>query len=137
MTNDLINQDNLNRDDLFKLFQDAYLDVHVSEKGNGDYIQDRFKTWFDVDKKNEFVRFSIMLKVNTDINENAMYNALNEANKKYMMCRAFYNGNVVEIDHYKWINGGVDKKNMIFSYKFFTIASGEMVNYLVDMKVLL
>lgn len=132
-----IDKDNVSRDTLFSLFKDAYLNVEESPEGNGDYIQDRFKTWFDIDKKKEFIRFSLMLKVNPNKSDNEIYKAVNDVNHKYMMCRTFYNGNVLELDYYLWLDGGVSKKNIVFTYKFFAIASGEMVNFLLGTNVLL
>ena len=134
---ELINQDNINQDMLRKLFEDAYLDVIKSEKGNGVYISERYNTWFDIDeKKNEYIRFSVVLKLNLNASEQDLNRAINEVNKKYMMSRAFCNGNTVEIDYYLWVNGGVDRKNVIFTYKFFAIASTSMAQYLLSCNVL-
>ena len=134
MSTNTINQENITKEILFQLFNDAYLDVKKSDDGSGDYILDRYKTWFDIDKKKEFIRYSIMLRVNHD--EPLLYQKINQANQKYMMCRAFYNGNSLDVDYYQWINGGVEKKNIVFTYKFFAVASAEMISYLLAEGVL-
>ncbi|MFD1615382.1 YbjN domain-containing protein [Gelatiniphilus marinus] len=134
---ELINQHNISQEMLCEIFEDAYLSVVKSEKGNGVYISERYNTWFDIDdKKKEYIRFSVVLKINLSVNEQDMNRAINEVNKKYMMSRAFCNANTVEIDYYLWVNGGIDKKNLIFTYKFFSIASTSMAQYLLGCNVL-
>jgi hypothetical protein len=137
MENNLITKENLSMDALIDLFNDAYLNVNHNEKKQY-YIQDRYKIWFELDKENKFILFYVLFTKDDSCSDVDFYRGLNRANKDYVMYRAFaHDNNLIEINHYLWVDGGVSKRNIMFVYKFFSTAIGGIVNKLVEGRVII
>jgi hypothetical protein len=137
MQNDLITKENLSQQLLVDIFRDAYLNVQKAEKGENYFIKDGYSVWFEADDKGRFIKFNLLFTPNESSSEQQILRAVNQVNQEYIMYRVYKHDYGVEIDYFLWVEGGVTKKDVIFTYKFFNAACVGVVDRLAELKAIL
>ncbi|RMD94459.1 MAG: YbjN domain-containing protein [Calditrichaeota bacterium] len=118
MTDQLISKENLSKNLIKQIFEDAYYDVIVEDDGQLK-IKDQYSYYVDVDKKGRFIAFWCNILLNEKSPLSKRYEFVNDINYNLIAIRVSEHKKIFSFDHYLWVEGGVTKKNIVLAFKNF------------------
>ena len=119
MSEKMISSDNLSKDLLKNIFDDAYLDAGFDEKDGDLYVKETWKTWFFLDEKKRYFSMSLYFIINEDSSMADRLEYASNVTREFILIKANVEKTVIAFKTYVWLEGGMTYKNIIKTYKAF------------------
>ena len=113
---EIISVENVNRDLLRAHFDQAYFNTGLDDKGSL-FVQDKYKVYVDVGKKNQNITFSVYFNFNDDAANPDRRDLVDAINAGLMQLKAVLSDKVLTLEYDLWVEGGVLPKNVILAYR--------------------
>lgn len=118
MNDEIISSENVTAELVRAYFDKAYFTTMLDDKGSL-FIQDKFKIYLDISKRKTNVTFSANFLIKEDANIADKLDFANTINKELLQVKAIMYEKTVTLEYDFWVDGGVQVKNMILSYRSF------------------
>lgn len=115
---DIVSKDNLSKDLIKTIFENAYMDIKIKE--NGDLVlTDSWPIYIDIDQQKRFLTFSVYWPVVDSASDADKFTLMNTLSKDILCISSYFSDkeNLLSIKYDFWIEGGVTVKNIISTEK--------------------
>jgi hypothetical protein len=121
MSEELISDENISKELLKEIFEGAYYDVSVDEKGDMT-IKDSYSAFADVSKNRKLITFSAYFNRDLQAEPDDIKDYLHHVNYQLLAIRVSKLERSFFYEYTFNIQGGVTRKNIVYSFKTFMIA---------------
>jgi hypothetical protein len=119
MSDDLITLENVSKDSIKALFDNAYFETSVDKDGDL-RVKDRVNCWVLLNDRKDRIRLLAIFGFKPDTTEQQRLAFVNNVNSQYIIVRAHSGGNnTLQFTYDLMINTGLAKKNLIATFKRF------------------
>ena len=119
MAEKIISTDNLSKELLKEIFDDAYLDAGFDEKDGDLFVKETWKTWIYLDEKKRYISLSLYFIINEDSSMADRLEYAGNVSREFILIKANLEKTVIAFKTYIWLEGGMTFKNIIKTYKAF------------------
>jgi len=118
MKDEIVSKDNLSKELLREVFEDAYMEVTYDSDGDL-MIKDQYTHYVEVDKDSRFVAYRCNLRGNENATEMDRFKYVGMINREVIAIRVAETQSGYSFDCYLWVEGGVTKRNIVLTFKRF------------------
>lgn len=115
---EMISVENVNRDLIGQLFESAFFNTALDDKGSL-FIKDKFRVYIDIGKKNQNITFSVYFNFQEAVGDDERKALVDAINTGLMQIKSVLSNNILTIEYDLWIEGGVLPKNIVLAYRSF------------------
>ena len=107
-----LNVSKISNETLLKILDSKYSEhASIDEDGDIKIKEDGLKIFIEIDAERNFLKFSSGWKKNDSISDNRLFKILNEWNRTTVFTTVFSHDEVIFINYFLCIDGGIDSKN--------------------------
>jgi hypothetical protein len=116
----LISNTNISKDLIKSIFEGAYSDIKINEKGDM-IVNDSWPIYIDLDDQKRYVTFSVYWQVNDTATDEKKLELLNTLSSGILCISSHFDetGKTIAIKYDLWVEGGITYKNLIAAEKIF------------------
>jgi len=116
----LISNANVSKDLVKSIFEGAYSDIKINEKGDM-IVNDSWPIYIDIDDQKRYVTFSVYWQVNDSATDEDKLELLNTLSSGILCISSHFDetGKTIALKYDLWVEGGITYKNLIAAEKIF------------------
>ncbi|MBN1422194.1 MAG: YbjN domain-containing protein [Planctomycetes bacterium] len=118
MSEELITTENVSLDAVKIVLEQAFMDP-VVESDRTIMLKDQYKIWLNFDPNKRYIQIRSAFRVKDGASHEDLLEYVNGVNTSLIFIRLYVHESSLVMDHYIWLDGGVTKKNLVKTVKFF------------------